>query len=495
MMNKVIILIANILLLANIMLLASCSDDDTFSTSPSFKLTFSADTLSLDTVFSTVPSHHKQLVVYNNNADGMRISMVSLESGTRTQFRVNVNGSYLSGSLNDPVENLELRKGDSIRVFVEVTTRANGDTLPKLVNDNLVFLLENGSRQKVNLNVWSWDATLLRKATFSKDTTLAAVKGKPIVVYDTLTVGPEATLTIAPKTTLYFHSDAGIDVKGTLKISGEKDNEVTLRPDRLDRMVTNLTYDNNPGQWRGINYRSGSFGNTISYADIHGATDAIVCDSSDVSREKLSIDHSTIHNNSGTGVSGVNNMITIENTQISNSATGCLNFIGGNIEINHCTVAQYYPFDSNRGPALYFTNALADVPYPLTMDVYNSIIKGYADDVVIWATGDADNHLDVTFKNSVVRTEPGKDYEYMFSDCVIEDPKDTLLSGKSYFKLFDTDNFIYDFTPKKTLGSTETINPSIRMADAMTTLPDDRTGKARKESEKHDAGCYEVTEE
>ena len=74
MMNKVIILIANILLLANIMLLASCSDDDTFSTSPSFKLTFSADTLSLDTVFSTVPSHHKQLVVYNNNADGMRIS-------------------------------------------------------------------------------------------------------------------------------------------------------------------------------------------------------------------------------------------------------------------------------------------------------------------------------------------------------------------------------------------------------------------------------------
>jgi hypothetical protein len=26
-------------------------------------------------------------------------------------------------------------------------------------------------------------------------------------------------------------------------------------------------------------------------------------------------------------------------------------------------------------------------------------------------------------------------------------------------------------------------------------LPDDRTGKARKESDKHDAGCFEVTKE
>lgn len=494
-MNKIIILFANIMMLANVMLLASCADDDTFSTSPVFRLTFSADTLSLDTVFSTVPSHHKQLVVYNNNNDGMRISRVSMETGTRTPFRVNVNGSYLSSSLNEPVEDLELRKGDSLRVFVEVTTRANGDTLPKQVSDNLIFHLENGYQQKVNLNVWSWDATLLKKVTFSKDTTLASVKGRPIVIYDTLTVGSEATLTIAPKTALYFHSDAGIEVKGTLKISGEKDNEVTLRPDRLDRMVTNLTYDNNPGQWRGINYRSGSFGNTISYADIHGATDAIVCDSSDVSKEKLSIDHSTIHNNSGTGVSGVNNKISLQNTQISNSATGCLSFIGGDIDMNHCTVAQYYPFDSSRGPALYFANAVADVSYPLIMDVHNSVIKGYADDVVVWSKGDMDNHLDVEFKNSVVRTEPGEDYEYMFSDCVIEDPEDTLLAGRNYFLLFDTDNFIYDFTPKKTLGSTETVNTSIGIADAMTTLPDDRSGKARKETGKHDAGCYEVTEE
>lgn len=495
MMNKVTRLLVNIMALANIMLLASCSDDDTFSTSSAYKLTFSMDTLSMDTVFSTVPSPHKQLMVYNNNADGMRISRVSLETGTRTQFRVNVNGSYVSSSLNDPVENLELRKGDSLRVFVEVTTRTNGDTLPKMVDDNLIFLLENGKQQKVNLNVWSWDATLLRKASYLEDITLAPESGKPIVVYDTLTVGPEATVTIAPGTTMYFHSDAGIDVKGTLKIAGEKDKEVTLRPDRLDRMVSNLTYDNNPGQWKGINYREGSFGNTISYADIHGATDAIVCDSSDVSEVKLSVDHTTIHNNSGTGVSAVNSMITMQNTQISNSATGCLRFIGGEVELNHCTVAQYYPFDSNRGPALFFANAVADVPYPLSLDVYNSIIKGYADDVVIWSKGDTENQLDASFRNSVVRTDPGEDYEYMFTDCVIEAPEDTLLSGKSYFLLFDTENFMYDFTPKAHLGSTETENPAIGIADATTTLPDDRKGKKRRERGKHDAGCYEVTEE
>ena len=75
---------------------------------------------------------------------------------------------------------------------------------------------------------------------------------------------------------LYFHSNAGIDVKGTLRLAGEKDNEITLRCDRFDWMVSNLSYDNNPGQWNGIRFYSKSYNNEISYADIHGGTNAIV---------------------------------------------------------------------------------------------------------------------------------------------------------------------------------------------------------------------------
>ena len=38
------------------MLLLSCSDNESFTTSPSNRLTFSVDTVMLDTVFSRVPS-------------------------------------------------------------------------------------------------------------------------------------------------------------------------------------------------------------------------------------------------------------------------------------------------------------------------------------------------------------------------------------------------------------------------------------------------------
>ena len=53
---------------------------------------------------------------------------------------------------------LEVRNKDSIRVFVELTTPINGNTDPTLVEDNLIFTLESGVRQKVNLNAYSWDA-------------------------------------------------------------------------------------------------------------------------------------------------------------------------------------------------------------------------------------------------------------------------------------------------------------------------------------------------
>ncbi|MDO4933559.1 MAG: right-handed parallel beta-helix repeat-containing protein, partial [Prevotella sp.] len=53
-------------------ILAACSDDDSFTTNPSARLTFSRDTVSLDTIFSTVPTSTYTFWVYNNNGDGLR---------------------------------------------------------------------------------------------------------------------------------------------------------------------------------------------------------------------------------------------------------------------------------------------------------------------------------------------------------------------------------------------------------------------------------------
>lgn len=102
-------------------ILSSCSDDDSFSTSRGDLLSFACDTLSLDTVFSTVPTRTYGFWAYNRSSDGLRVSQVRLEHGNQTGFRVNVDGIYLDNSTGSQAQDIEVRKGDSIRVFVELT--------------------------------------------------------------------------------------------------------------------------------------------------------------------------------------------------------------------------------------------------------------------------------------------------------------------------------------------------------------------------------------
>lgn len=480
---------SHIATLSTLLLLAitSCTDNDSFSTSTLNRLSFAKDTLSLDTVFSTVPSPNKQLLVYNNSGDGIRITSARLQNGNQTGFRVNVNGTYLSETLGYQVNDLELRDGDSLRIFVEVTTTNNLDTLPQLVSDNLIFTLESGVRQQLNLRAWSWDAYMLNAPTLTNDTTIASRHGKPVVVYGDITVKENTTLTIAPGTTMYFHNNAGINVYGTLKAIGEKDNEITMRCDRLDRMVSNLTYDNNPGQWRGITLQAASYGNEMQYTDLHGATTAFLCDTATTTEQsKLTLRNTTLHNLKGSGIKATNANITIENTQISNALDSCLAFLGGNISINNSTIAQYYPFDAGRGPAIAFANAKGDAYFPLTMNVRNSIVKGYEDDVIWWSYGTIDSTMNVRFENSLLRTPMPSDKDStMFQNCTLEDVKDTLTSGRNSFVKFDTGYFFYDFTPKE--GS-----PAIGGANPETSLPTDRRGNSRDMS-KPDMGCYTTT--
>ena len=226
MMKKLTILF----LLASVVMMAACSDDDSFSTSTGNLLSFSTDTLRLDTTFSNVPTPTKTFWVYNNSGDGLRLANVRLAQGNQTGFRVNVDGISLDASNGYQANNLEVRNKDSIRVFVEMTSPINSATTPQQITDNLIFTLESGVQQKVNLNVYSWDAELLKGLNVTTNTTLTG--SKPIVLQDTLKVTAGATLTIPAGTTLYFSNKAAIDVHGTLRCEGTADNPVTLRGDR-----------------------------------------------------------------------------------------------------------------------------------------------------------------------------------------------------------------------------------------------------------------------
>lgn len=465
---------------------SACTDDDSFSTSPSNLLTFSTDTVRLDTVFATVPSSTRTFWVYNKSGDGIRCATVRLVGGNQTGFRVNVDGEYLSPEAGYQVRNVEIRNGDSIRVFVELTSPKNMSDGPQLTEDDLVFLLESGVEQKVNLNAYTWNATLLSSVVISGEQTIDSHE-RPVVIYGGLKVDSMATLHIAPGTTLYFHSDAGIDVYGRLISEGTADEGVILRGDRTDKMFDYLPYDMVSGQWRGIRLHSSSYGNKISYTDIHGTFDGIVCDSSDVSQLKLQLHNSTVHNCQGDGLRTYASMVDVKNCQLTNTLGNCVAVYGGDVSLTHCTIAQFYPFDSNRGAALMFTNFDGTTMLPLErMDCINSIVTGYGEDMLSGVKADGETTFNYRFVNSIIRT-PEVDDDGNFIDVYFENIEDTAaISGEENFRLVDIDLQRYDF-------HLAVESPAIGAANKDYSLPEDRDGLLRDDAP--DIGCYEYWEQ
>ena len=458
--------------------MTGCQDDDSFSTNVSNILSFSADTVKLDTVFSAVPTTTRTFWVHNESGDGIRCTNIRLERGNQSGFRVNVDGVYLGSESGYQASEVEIRKGDSIRVFVELTSPVNGRNKPWLVEDNLLFLLESGVTQKVNLNAYSWDAIKYRNLHITNDTTLTG--DRPIIVYGKLTVEEHATLTLAAGTTLYFHDGGGIDVYGRLCLQGEAGKEVILRSDRLDWMFDYLPYDLMSGLWDGIHFYETSYDNVMEFTDLHSSFNGIVCDSADVEKQKLTLKNMTVHNCQGKGLSTVNCKVTAENCQFTNTLYECVDILGGDVTMNHCTLAQFYPFDSNRRPALnYYSTATMPL---LRMDCINSIVTGYPEDVVMGATENENIPFNYRFISSILRTPAVEDAEHII-DVIFENVEDTAsVQGDKHFKLVDINTQHYDF-------HLDSLSPAINKGSKDYPVSDDRDGKAR--DDQPDIGCFE----
>lgn len=469
----------------SLFVMASCSDDDSFTLSTSNILTFGTDTVMMDTVFSKVPTPTKKFWIYNESGDGIRCVNVRLQNGNQTGYRVNVDGVYLSPEMGFQTSDVEIRDNDSICVYVELMAPLNGKEYPQLHEDELVFMLESGVVQKVNLRAYTWDAEFINNLRIKNDTLISG--GKPKIVYGGITVDSLATLRIAPGTTLYFHANAGIDVYGQLLCEGTPENNIVLRGDRMDNMFDYLPYDLVSGQWKGLYFHSSSYDNLIQHTDIHSTFDGIVCDSSDVSRQKLALYNSTVHNCQGYGLKTVSSIVDVRNCQISNTLNDCVAVFGGGILLQHCTLAQFYPFDSRRGAALSFTNFYGDYPCPLyQLDCINSIVTGYSDDVIMGSQKDTVADFSYRFINSILRTPEITDSTRIFN-VKWEDVEDTTsVSGHKHFKLVDIDTQHYDF-------HLDSVSTAIDSAFVDYALPTDHDGRSRDEHP--DVGCYEFFKE
>ena len=476
-----------ILIAASLVSLQSCDDSDSFSTNRSDILSFSRDTVSLDTVFSTVPTPTYTFWVYNNNDEGLRLRQVRLQRGNQSGFRVNVDGSYLDNTQGSLVHNLEVRGGDSIRVFVELTSPRNHSELPQLVEDNLIFSLESGVEQKVNLRAYSWDALLCHDVTISRDSVITGTT--PIVIYGGLKVDSGVTLRINSPATLYFHKGAGIDVYGKLLINGTAAENVTLRGDRTDWMFDYLPYDRVSGQWKGIRIHSSSSGNEIVFADIHGTDDGIVCDSAayDSISPRLVLENVILHNCNGNGLSAYNSNIEVANSQITNTLGDCVALYGGRASFTYCTIAQFYPFEGNRGVAFRFCNYNGGFSYPLYgMECRNTIITGYSADEVMGQSRDSSVVFNYQFTNCILRTGEIEDSAQLkpFVNVLFESQEDSV-NGTDNFADIDSELQYYDF-------HLDSLSTARGRALPLNDYPMDREGNERGTAP--DIGCYQYKE-
>ena len=410
-------------LIAALTLLTACSDNDSFTTDRSHRLTFTTDTVRMDTLFATVPSATYTFWVHNQSGDGLRLRSVRLERSGQSGFRVNVDGSYL----NPVVNNLEIREGDSIRVFVEVTAFENASAEPQLVEDNLLFTLESGVEQRVNLRTYSWNAELWQTVDVTADQTIESTT--PIVVYGGINVAKDAALTIK-NTTIYFHDGAGITVDGALTVENS-----LLRGDRLDHMFDYLPYDRVSGQWKGITVNPHAVGCLLLDSELRNAMDGIVADTTTVV-----LSGSAVHNCKGSGLWAHDCVVDIQYSTLSNTLKDCLTLLGCQATLDHVTLAQFYPLSANRGFALRFEPS--EQVFSLTCS--NTLVTGYAEDVI---EGEVDENSKYSFANCLLRTVVPEDTQF-FKD-VIWEKKDDDIQGKKHFVLVDEDNMIYDFRLKE----------------------------------------------
>lgn len=348
---------------------SSCRKD--FSTIPSFgNLTFSKDTVFLDTVFTNIGSATYNLKVYNRGNKAITIPKIALENGVSSNYRLNVDG-IPGKEFND----IDILAKDSIFVFVETTIDANNVTNP-LYTDRILF--DNGTNQQdVDLVTLVQDANFIFpekdpismkidslsfngqpttiKGRFLKDNELTFTNNKPTVIYGYAAVAANKILTIEAGAKVYFHNDSGliIDKNATLKVNGTLTEKVTFEGDRLENSFSKI-----PGQWGTIWMRAGSKENEISHAQIKNGVIGILIDSiGSTSTPTLKLDNTEIYNHSNYGILARETNIEAHNVVIGAAGQASLAAtIGGTYNFTHSTFANFWNNGIRQLPAVLINN-------------------------------------------------------------------------------------------------------------------------------------------
>lgn len=346
----------------------SCETDSYYESNDA-RLHFSVDTLTFDTVFTKSGSVTLNFKVYNTYSKDLRLSKILLSGSDLSPFRMNVDGV-----VGDEVNDMIIRKKDSMYIFVEVTIDPSDVRLPFVVNDSILFET-NGNLQKVDLVAFGQN---VNRMSITNDSEVVYIdKAKkikalalsdmvftnevPYLIQDHICIDTLSSLSVDAGATIYLAKDVNIYVKGTLRILGTGEDRVLIRGDRLDQVYSGRSYDKVPGQWGGIYLMPGSNQNVIEYTDIRNGRIGIQLDSIVSDIPTLTISNSKISNMSTMAIYSLGSSIEADNCLFSNCGESILALTeGGKYLFNHCTIAGYYDWGVRNAPSLFITNFSRD---------------------------------------------------------------------------------------------------------------------------------------
>ncbi|WP_299432682.1 hypothetical protein [uncultured Maribacter sp.] len=370
-----------IILILVIIFGSSCRKDFDYGPS-SGNLTFSKDTVYLDTVFTNISSSTYSLKVYNPTRDDVNIPSIQLKEGNNSAYRLNVDGQE-----GKAFKNVPLFAQDSLYVFIEITqdisktqqsnwlytdvlqfdSGKNIQEIPlvTLIKD-AVFLsptiLENNLKEQVYIGKDANEKNIFADGLTLTDEQLHFTNTIPYVIYGYASVPEGKQLIIDAGSRIHFHKNSGlvvqknasIQINGTLSKGEEvKEGEVIFEGDRLEPELANIA-----GQWGAIILNQGSINNTINYTTIKNATTGVLFNGEITNpNSNLQINNSQIFNSANINLWLKEAKVTSKNLVIGSAGNiGLYCNLGGNYFFTHATIANYWINGFREGSALKIDN-------------------------------------------------------------------------------------------------------------------------------------------
>jgi len=453
----------------------SCNREN-FITDEKAKLDFSNDTVMFDTVFTTIGSTTKMLLVYNNNDGPIKISSIKLAGEKNSCYRLNIDGQA-----TNELKDYELAANDSLFIFVEVTVNPNRDEM--IEQDSIIFET-NGNYQDIDLVAFGQDVNLFNGEVIKSQTW---TNTKPYLIYNSVLLDTLEVLQIEAGTKIYNHRNSTFYVKGSLIVNGTLEEPVVFQGDRLENY-----YKDWPGQWNGIRFLYGSNNNLINYAEIKGGVIGITIDTLFTPNEpNLRLFNSKIWHHSIAGIYAKATYLISANSIFADCgiySVACL--YGGNYVFYDCTIDNHWNYGGRNTPALVLNNYITDENDNdffwgnLSATFVNCIVSGNLKNEFYPDAFDIEGGMSFAFKNcyAIVDTGLYRIYKDLFVDCVVND---TTMKYKSLEKFdFNLDTL----SPIKDKAFVDIINVNFDL------LHIDIEGKDRFADGKPDIGALERVE-